>query len=212
MLVCSWRCSWLVIVLTLLSNDSAAQFSKAFDKAVKDSTCYLIATGNRSKTALIAGQFNLKDSISTHVGIVMKVDGKSTVFHVTDGKTEYNAFRIEPLDTFLSADHVYYASLWRIRLPTDDYDSIVTALEEFKSASIRFDFDFETGNGNSLYCSEFCAAVLMQSGDLNLHFRPVRKELPEFYRSVLKRDHLVYYPVDFYQNSTSFLKVFEAYK
>lgn len=212
MSVCFWRCNWIAVLFTLISTDAAAQFFQRFDSAVKDSTCYVITTGNKSKTALIAGQFNLKDSVSTHVGLVLKVDGRNMVFHVTDSKAEINAFKIEPLEAFLSAEHVFYASLWRIQLPTNDYISILAALDDFQLRPIRFDFSFETGNGDSLYCSEFCAAVLMQSENLNLHFRPVRKELPEFHRSVLERESLVYYPVDFFQNSTSFSKLFEAFK
>lgn len=210
---CSIGFSRLVAVVLLLASIAAnSQFHKQFDRVIKDSTLYLITSGNKSKTALIAQNFNLRDTVSTHVGIAFKRDGKAHVFHVTDVDRQLNALKLEPVDQFLESASVIYASLWRIAITTSEWTQFEQRLDLLSIRRCDFDYDFLLNNGDKLYCSEFCALLLSEVTCGRINFSPVAKPLDEFYRSVLHRDDLIYFPVDFF-NATPFVThIIEAYK
>lgn len=84
-----------------------------------------------------------------------------------------------------------------------------TCLQMFRKP-VWFDGSFIIANDDSLYCSEFCARVLNNLGVTALKFNPITIELKNaFFQSVLERNFLTYFPVDFFESTNLFKKVFE---
>ncbi len=185
------------------------QIAERFDEIVKDSTLYLVTVGNPTKAHLIAGQFSLRDTLSTHVGFAARQDGQLKVYHVTDVNPKKSALRKESLVEFLQTSRYNYVSIWRVALSNRDFRSIMDQIELVSQREVSFDYDFDLANGNALYCSEFCAAILNSAVIDGMHFAPEKRTLSEFYQKVLKREVLTYYPVDFFQSSYRMVKLAE---
>lgn len=209
MWVCKLASNVFLLLVIASCHTVHGQIADQLGRIVKDSTLYFITVGNPSKTHLIARQFSIRDSLSTHVGLVIREDGKVKVYHVTDVNPTKSALRVESLDEFFLVARYQYTSLWRVVLSDDDFTRVLEQLESISSHEVSFDYDFDLANGNSLYCSEFCAGILNRADVDGLHFGPEQKELSEFYRKVLGRDVLTYFPVDFFQSSFRILKLAE---
>jgi hypothetical protein len=212
MWVCRLVFKFCLIAVSLSGSSAKGQIGDELNRIVKDSTLYLITVGNPSKTHLIAKQFSGRDTVSTHVGFVIRQEGKPVIIHVTDIDPSRSALRMEVLDNFLNASRFHYVSLWRVILSNDDFVKVRDRLDSTNGTHVTFDYDFDLTNGNSLYCSEFCAGVLNDVDIDGIGFVPEQRRLSEFYQKVLKRDVLSYYPVDFFQSSSRIVKLVEHFR
>ena len=179
----------------------------------KDSSLFIICRSTKSKQSIVAEDFNINDSIITHVGIGYYENGMLKVFNVsTDKKNSQGSSLIqEDFQTFTNVPDISYSSVWQYKCGRQEVSHMITILESFSLKSIKFDFSFELENGNDFYCSEFVYEVLHLLDNRKFNFNPVQKELSKFYASILKRDFLNYIPVDFFQQYPSFRKVLEQH-
>lgn len=176
---------------------------------LEENTVYIVARGTRSKSSLVAHQFNLTDTNITHVGLGLYKNGELLLYHVSD-KTYGSALAMDSLETFISPEDVYFLEAWKVNTTKNEFERIRSACIYYSTRMIYFDAQFKLGDNDSLYCSEFCAAVLRYANRDKFDFIPRRLILNNpVYESVLDRKMLVYFPVDFFQNSKYVSKIFE---
>lgn len=172
---------------------------------------YLICRGTRQKVGLIAEKYNLKDSKSTHVGIGF-VQGKNLIiYHVTNDSDGPSDLVIQSLSGFKNPNDLFYLSIWMCPSSAKEISRLKKILQSYSKQKIVFDTDFKAHN-QKLYCSEFCAEVLEKLNPKKFKFSMKRQTLDFFSAKILGCDVLEYYPVDFFQSSVYFKKIFEQIK
>lgn len=172
---------------------------------------YLICRGTREKVGLIAEKYNLKDPNITHVGIGLLHGKNMVVYHVTNDHEGPTDLAIESLSRFKSPRDLFYLSIWKCPISKTELLRLKKILENYTKQKIIFDTDFKAQN-NKLYCSEFCVEVLQKLNPQKFHFSTKKQTLDFFSSKILGCETLEYYPVDFFQTSIYFKKVFEQNK
>jgi hypothetical protein len=158
---------------------------------------------------MIAGQFNYQDTSCTHIGIGVFVNGKERIYQVSDeAGPGHSALQADTLESFLHGYDVYYFSIWKSAASLQARERLQAVCESYRKKKITFDAGFRLGDGDTLYCSEFCQQILKQLG---YDFRPRETKLQNpFQISFLERDTLYYFPVDFFQKNKRFTKIAEG--
>ena len=166
---------------------------------------YLFCRGTKGKPGLIASHFNLRDTNITHVGVGYAESNAFRIYNVTDTKGYDNAMLLDSVNSFIAAPDVYYFSIWQCKTTGRKMLRMKRILKNYLRRKIFFDISFRLDNDDTLYCSEFCATVLNSIDSQKYHFRPVKKKLNDrLYSAILKRDEIVYYPVDFFRATNYF--------
>lgn len=193
-----------IYILLVFTHNCFSQNQIAFNN-FKKNAFYLIAKGTRSKSYLIAKNFNVRDENITHVGIGFLENGEFKIFHVTD--VNKNAFKINTINQFVNDQSTYYLGIWESKISKSKFNKLKNICKNYKNKNVIFDYSFQLNNNEfKLYCSEFCENVLKKIG---FKFKPYYKKLNPFYKNVLKRDILEYFPVDFFQMNKNFKLVYE---
>ncbi|NRR93145.1 hypothetical protein HSX10_16330 [Winogradskyella undariae] len=179
----------------------------------KDNT-YLIFRGTNTKQGYFAKQFNIKDSLSTHVGILQFKDSEWLIYNVSDFKDNFSDFKTQNLNEFLTCrdGKVLYLSVWTIKGNDLKETRLITSvLKEYKKNKIEFDRYFSLNDSTKLYCSEFVNIVLKSVDSTKFNFKPIKRELKGVYKTYFKKDTLNYYPVDIFEFSPHIIKKKEWY-
>ncbi|MGL2965732.1 hypothetical protein [Flavobacterium sp. XGLA_31] len=176
----------------------------------QQNTIYVFCRGTKTKAGFIAGKFNTKDRLITHVGIGFVENDQLKIYNVIDCDTTKTALVIDDLKSFV-CDKAYYLSVWKCKNNSREFLKLREACQKYGSRKIFFDYAFNlNGKDDLLYCSEFCSRVLRIANSEKFNFHPKKMKLESFYKAVLRRDELLYYPVDFFQESQNFTKIFET--
>jgi hypothetical protein len=201
-----------IIIFILLSGviNYLSSQTNSFPSGEKEEFCknqvfrkksiYIVTRGTLSKRFVIANEFNIADTNSTHVGIGYKNKKTNTIINVTNASTaKQNALILESLKTFIEPDDVFYCSIFRIKVSKKEYKKFRNVLDGIKTMHITFDYKFNFNNPDTLYCSELCYLIL--SGiDSNILRTPyIRKKITNpFLKRAINEEYLNYVPVDFY--------------
>lgn len=169
---------------------------------------YLVLRGTNTKIGGIVKDFNLYSSKASHIGIGILEGNKLNIFHVNENLSnrEDNLF-YESIEEFASDENVTYLSIWQVV----DTDSVIYQIIFFNlKQSLKYKYDFDKNiliNNNKYYCSEYVINMI-DSPDY-LKFESNHKMLNGFAKAYLKRDTLVYYPVDGFVRNKNVRKIFE---
>jgi len=145
----------------------------------------------------------------THIGIGFTDRDVFKVYHVSDYPVSGSCYRGETLDAFLSETGTRYFSAWVLKGNEDMTSEIKKICIEMMKKPVVFDSKFSSKNGDTLYCSEFCRNVLVETG-LPCLFQDRKALLPSsFYKNYFGADTLSYTPVDFFTQCPLFSKVYE---
>lgn len=173
----------------------------------KSEYLYLFTRSTHLKSSYIAEDFNIKDTLSTHVGIGIKSKESLSIFHVIDNKKNNNSSLVkESKDQFINEYGITYYSIWRAKVSKQEHDLIVNTLNNYLRKKITFDKNFILSEDNNLYCSEFVYNIFKSLNSIKFDYKPINKELSPFYCKILKRDSLEYIPVDFFTELDIFEK------
>jgi len=199
-----------VFIMLLFSTNTFSQ-EMLKDLKLEKNTIYLFCRGTKAKSGLIAEQFNSNDKLITHVGIGY-IDKKGLkIYNVTDCDTSKTALLIDNLDSFVS-NGTYYLSIWKYNNSKREYLKLKQLCSDFSKQKVYFDFSFTLNDTDTiLYCSEFCARILRMINPVKFNFRPKELVLESYYQALLNRKQLIYYPVDFFEGSIYFNKIFETH-
>jgi hypothetical protein len=177
---------------------------------LKENKIYIFCRGTRSKSRLIAEKFNKKDTNITHVAIGFMNKSSLLIYNVSDNYISNNALRIDSLESFIGSADVYFFSVWKCNIDISGFNKIKKSCEEYSKKRIFFDASFNISDNDTLYCSEFCVNVLKKVNRKDFVFEPELIQLNnKLYESILKREYLSYFPVDFFQSNKHFTKLFE---
>jgi len=174
-----------------------------------ENAIYLIGKGSKSKSKLIAENFNISNKNITHIGIGFFRNNKLTIYHVIYGDKQKTALRVSTLNEFMDSSDAYYIGVWKYKATKHIIDTLIEKCKTFEYKHIAFDYFFTLSNDNNLYCSEFCYNVLRSIDEVTFKFTPTKRKLNKFYSNVLERDSIIYYPVDFFQKNKKFRLIFE---
>jgi len=177
----------------------------------RNNAFYVVCRGSEQKLAMIADGFNLKDKNITHIGIGIVKNGMLRVYNVTNTTDADSALICQNLQEFGMLPDIHYLSIWEYRCSRTKRLNMRKIIETMAAERITFDMDFNVEDDDRLYCSEFCAKVLLRLDPDGFQFPLTRRSLNNFYQTVLNREHLDYYPVDFFQSHTGFRKIYEQY-
>jgi hypothetical protein len=177
---------------------------------LKENTIYIFCRGTVSKAGLISRKFNLMDSNITHIGIGFAEEGKLSIYNVSDNVSVLNsAMVVDSIESYTKSPDVFYFSIWECNNSGKDFNNFKSALSEYASKNVVFDVFFRINADDTLYCSEFCARVLAKANRKKYSFNPSVTILNNvLYQSYLGREKLIYFPVDFFETSRSFKKIF----
>lgn len=175
----------------------------------EQNTLYLFCRGTIAKSGLIAEKFNNTDKKSTHVGIGYLDDNILKIYNVTDCDSSKTALVIDDLDSFTTSS-TYFLSVWKCNNNEREFLKLKQICSAFSKRKVYFDFSFTLNEKDTvLYCSEFCSRVLKQINSRKFDFKPMKMILEPYYQALLNREELIYYPVDFFEESPYFTKLFE---
>ncbi len=175
----------------------------------EENSLYLFCRGTIAKSGLIAEKFNNTDKKTTHVGIGYLDKDVVKIYNVTDCDSSKTALVIDNLESFTSSG-TYYLSVWKCKTNEREFLKLKQICYEFSKRKVYFDFSFTLNeNDTLLYCSEFCSRVLKQINSRKFNFKPKKMILESYYKALLNREELIYYPVDFFEESPYFSKLFE---
>ncbi|MEP5256128.1 MAG: hypothetical protein ABJQ39_13785 [Winogradskyella arenosi] len=192
---------WLIVVFNL----------NAFGQDLTENNSIFIFTRSTAlKVNYIAKDFNLSDSLSTHIGVGYKIDNEYKIYNVSYDKVENNTALIcEDLETFIGVNDIVQFSIWKFTLDVNQINRFKKAIKEYLEKQIIFDKRFQIKDDDAFYCSEFVYNILNKTDSVKFGFEPISKELNEFYAIALGRKILKYIPVDFFQTFAFFEKVDE---
>jgi hypothetical protein len=188
-------------------------FCKLFSQNTKEQKELLLFTrSTKHKIEFIAKDFNLKDTLSTHIGIGFKKnEDEFVVYHVNTVSDSVSFLKTESYKKFTSLDDIIHSSIIKFNISENEREFFFNVISEYKNSIISFDNNFDLNNGdNNLYCSEFVNAVLNRSLN-NFYCKPSVIELNSFYKNIFKKDSFKYYPVDFYCIDNRFQKIEETF-
>ena len=93
----------LVILIYLFCASCQNKNDKFFDSIELDTEkVYLVFRGTNTKEGFFARDFNIKDTLSSHVGFTLFNTTTWNVFHVLENKNDTTDYNIESLDDFLN--------------------------------------------------------------------------------------------------------------
>lgn len=200
-------CTLNVILISCETDQD--QFNRLLKKNLNKTAAYLVYRATNTKEGNYARQYNITDSLSTHVGIAVHLDDSWQVFHVVNS-SQFSALRQQSLEVFynLEKEKITSTSLWQITcMDTQDLYKLGKVLRSYRENDIQFDFQFDLSDSKKLYCSEFVINVITTLDSTKFQFEPVITKLNPFHAAFLKRDSLSYYPVDIFQTHQCFEKV-----
>lgn len=193
---------WLVVAFSVNAN------SQNF---TDNNSIYLFTRSTALKVDYIAKDFNLSDSLATHIGIGYKIDDDYKIYNISYDKVENNTALIcDNLETFISMNDIVQFSIWEFTLDINQMNRFKKAIKEYLKKQIIFDRGFQIKDDDILYCSEFVYHILSKTDAVKFSFEPISKKLNKFYATALDRKTLEYIPVDFFQTFNLFKKVEEV--
>ncbi len=183
-----------------------------FDQSkLNTKNAYLIFRGTNTKEGFFARDFNIKDTLSSHVGIAIYNEKAWSVYHVLENKNATTDFNKDDFKYFLSKEHdeVFYYSLCELTTLADyKIDTLKNILNQYESKQVVFDRSFSK-DSKKLYCSEFVCEVLSTVDSNVYNFEYYKRELKGIYKTYFNKDTLEYYPVDMFKYNKNFNRVYE---
>ena len=170
---------------------------------------FIICRGTQGKRNCISKVFNYTDSNISHVGLGIYIGNQLRVYSVEDINHGVSALKCYSLEQFLYPADLFYCSIWFASSSRIEWRRIKRYCKQYFKRKIGFDYQFTLGNGDFLYCSEFCAEILNKAFVGKLEFKPCHILLNGLYEALLGRKNLTYYPVDFFQQSGFFRCIYE---
>ena len=195
----------ILIVIAILQFSLAVAQSEIKEPAnacsvqLQKHKIYIFCRGTTLKQHLVSNAFNIIDSNVTHVGIGYLDNYKIKIFNVTNVSRVQNSLKVEDFESFISIDDAFYYSIWELNMGNMFFRRVKKILSESVCHRVSFDYAFLLNNGDSLYCSEFCAEVINAVKKIVV---PTKKAFNnKLYEAILGRVSLEYYPVDFFVNN-----------
>jgi len=112
----------------------------------------------RSGKGLISDMFARVSNTSgvySHVGIVLKNQTETCVFHILDNKKDQSNHLIcEPLNSFVNNFTDNNVGIYRLDLSSEEQNNLVNYIKQLYKNGMKFDDEFSLDSDEKQYCSE----------------------------------------------------------
>jgi len=177
------------LLIFILTKFVYSQPNNIFEKKF----AYLIFRSTENKINIIAKDFNISDTLMTHVGLGIYFENKIMIYNIDVSDID-SALKVDNLESFTSINQIKAFSIWKLPVNNTQYRKLKNYLLDLRNNFFEFDYSF-TRNNKKYYCSEFVYEMLLKSNIIKQTLY-VSKELNSFYSKALKKDTLIYIPVD----------------
>ena len=178
----------LVLLYFFLSLNEKLDMNKIDEDKIEDFDIVL-SKGQSAQSKLISLlRFSIDDY--SHVGIIVKENGKIFVLHSTPDGTQMNGIRYDDLHTFINLSSVCDFVVLRNKNNSFEFrQKMRSEVDRFKTVQIPFDYEFNNKENTKIYCSElvwliFKDSRLFEASDFNL-------EKPIYPKYFLKAKNLI---------------------
>lgn len=177
------------LFIFIFTNLAYSQSNNIFEKKF----VYLFFRSTENKINIIAKDFNINDTLMTHVGLGVYSENKIMIYNIDVSDVD-SALKVDNLESFTNISQIKAFSIWKLPKNNSQYRKLKNYLLNLRNKFFEFDYSF-TRNNKKYYCSEFVYEILSKSNIIKETLY-VSKELNKFYSKALKKDILIYIPVD----------------
>ena len=119
----------LILCLATAINNFAQNIKIADSEHI-----YVFTRSTTHKKGFIAEDFNIKDSLSTHVGIGFFENGKFNVYNVDNVKKSLNQSSLirEDYSSFINLNNIYHSAIWSYRTNKLKINTLKDALNQYE--------------------------------------------------------------------------------
>ena len=143
--------------------DTPNKISKDYQRILSNATSGDIIF--RKENSYLSDMFAKVDNSNySHVGILLKENGKFFVYHM-ESNTQSEDLKIDPIEKFLLL--AQKTSIYRYS-ESVDRKRLYALLNDYKHQNIKFDYKFDLLN-NTLYCTEFINEVFFKLFSKNIY-------------------------------------------
>lgn len=103
----------------------------------------------------------------SHVGVLVKSNGKSWVYHMIEDPNGKNDFKRETLESFCSNQYNHGFAAYRYPLSAQQLKRFHSKLNFWRNINPEFDSDFDLNSDNALYCTEFIQKTLLEPNGIS---------------------------------------------
>ena len=172
------------LLLVCYNCNRNKQSSILSEKKLDKEKVYIVFRGTDTKEGSIAKEFNLNNTILTHVGFLVFHNDEWNVVHIlnSDKKSDLQS---EKLNSFFNTkkEQLFHASIWSINNLNNKQDKdLRMELLAYNDSIIKFDRYFDIEDTTKLYCSQFVINVLKKIDSQKFTFKPHKVKLKGFYR------------------------------
>lgn len=171
-------------------------------KIVKEGDIFL-RNGVGKESDLIR-KFAIKDSIYTHVGILLRDSfGNYRITHIMGGVSNPKGTILqESISDFISEKGNDGFAIYRLKIGKRQLNKLKKYVDSLIRLKVTFDYKFSLKSQDSLYCTEFIINGFNYVLSGRKIFRPVTKDISLMSaKYFLNTDCLVYYPIDLFTSS-----------
>lgn len=155
----------ILLLFSVSCSSSPAQLVFPLDQIREGDLAFRCGRGVFSRAVTTAEE----DGVYSHVGVVVKDDGKWMVAHSVPGEREFKGdfdrVKIEDLEVFYSQDRAFRGCLVHTGL-TDSamVASLCSNAVRMARDSVRFDNNYDLEDASELYCTEFVWRLFKDCG------------------------------------------------
>lgn len=177
------------------------------DRVYLDDGVYLILIGADHKVSSFIKKYNYKRNTRyNHVSILSVKKGEKIVYDVHPRKIKFTKkISVESLKSYLrfTGQKTTYFGIWRVKWITN------SQLEKLikPNQKILYDYKFDNKTENEQYCSEYVVSLLDKSLEKPFSWILLKKKLEKPEKFFLKKDSIIYYPVDFFLNNKNIVYI-----
>ena len=187
----------ILVTLLTFTNDALSQAYPKWD----NQHIYLVGRSTSFKAGVIAKEFNIKDTMLTHIGLGIFINDTFKIYNVSnsDQNNDGSNLLCQSIEEFTSISDILELKIFKKKVTKDKRNELIRNIRIYEHRKIVFDEAFLYQNSDSLYCSEFVFNILKEVKIIKtprVFFKT--KTLSPFQRYALKRDELFYIPVDFF--------------
>lgn len=114
---------------------------------------------------------NEKEKIYSHAGIVIMKDGRPLVCHIAPNDPKDDTIQMVPIDSFINPEKNLRCALYRYQLSDREKDSLNEILLKYKARNIRFDWLYDLGTNDKMYCAELIDKALREATSDRIHIK-----------------------------------------
>ncbi|GAB4092163.1 C40 family peptidase [Flaviaesturariibacter terrae] len=111
-----------------------------------------------------------KDPSYSHVGLLVPVNGSLQVAHIGPYDGGRDTLHSEPIDSFLNPAKNLLAGLYRFRISDAERVRFLANVDGWRRRGVHFDYWYDLGTNDKLYCSELIAKSLAPATGNRLQF------------------------------------------